>query len=500
MAGQVIAIDLSVSVSNLNPTISNVISSSLFQVDEDSHYICDNLDDIEVIIVANVSDANGYAQIELQGEVYMEINNGLVAFNQTMIFFKGENRTATYIGRIKVDRSYLQSPTRVKVHVYDGILTFHAPWITFDLAQQSCYAHVEHITLYETVASIDAFLVMDSMLYLKGTTVVNGSVALIKRIESPFNFSNVSARNYGYFEISVDRFIDPYLDKGELQVNYRKSDLHRIMDEDSLHPFIWNGAMWVRSSGDVDTVGEYVYLHFNRELHIGVFASEETVIKVCDEVWSCGPFGSCLGDSYQTRKCFDLNFCNTEFDKPIESKRCIYSSSPIYKLPVEERFDEPIKEPELESPRSVLFDINAEILGIDYNSEKVLLKVSLFNFGDPGLVDATVTYYLADESDNVLYRETETVPVETQVEYLKDIEIKGVPDGKYIIKLDLKYPEQLEPASTFKDLSIKRPGGSINYLIISIIFAITAMLTILIYVFWKLKNESGPDTGEQKNQ
>ncbi len=102
--------------------------------------------------------------------------------------------------------------------------------------------------------------------------------------------------------------------------------------------------------------------------------------------------------------------------------------------------------PSLVAQRKVLFDIRVNVLhkndqGIQPGDD-VLAQVSLLNIGSPGyIVDALVHYMIInDESNKVVFEESETIGVSTQASYLKTFSTKAtMPQGRYRLETSVTY-------------------------------------------------------------
>ena len=97
--------------------------------------------------------------------------------------------------------------------------------------------------------------------------------------------------------------------------------------------------------------------------------------------------------------------------------------------------------------RETLFDINLNIPKKDvFIGDNLMFLVDLTNLGIPGRVNATLYYEIKDRRGLVVYGKTEIVPIETQTEFIKEIDISTFKQGEYSLLIDLKYKGQKEPA------------------------------------------------------
>ena len=144
--------------------------------------------------------------------------------------------------------------------------------------------------------------------------------------------------------------------------------------------------------------------------------------------------------------------------------------------------EEEEEKPTKEIPKA-LFDISAELTR-ELVDEELVAKITLINFGEPGLVNATVHYVIKDSFGNVVYEETEVVPVETQVEYLKTFDISGFKDDEYTLLVDLEYQEQKEPAKSESAFTVDRKVP-IETDMLSILLIVLAAIFVISIFYWR---------------
>lgn len=160
----------------------------------------------------------------------------------------------------------------------------------------------------------------------------------------------------------------------------------------------------------------------------------------CSPDWVCDEWSECV-DGKQTRTCRDLNRCGTPIRKPDESRACKISEKPETEI------------------RGVLFDVNLELLEKTISPQKKLsIVITLINLGVPGKVSAELFYQIKDKKGEVVYEEKEVVPVETQIEFIKDINISELKEGEYTLLVDLSYEGQKEPAQAEGEFTIGKEG------------------------------------------
>jgi len=102
-------------------------------------------------------------------------------------------------------------------------------------------------------------------------------------------------------------------------------------------------------------------------------------------------------------------------------------------------------------PKTALFDIVSEIATEPKKSgEDLIVKVSLINFGASTTIDAHLAYTISDSKGKIITQHNKLVPVTTQTEFLDHINTTGLANGKYTLKIQLRYAGQVYPASTEK--------------------------------------------------
>ncbi len=91
-------------------------------------------------------------------------------------------------------------------------------------------------------------------------------------------------------------------------------------------------------------------------------------------------------------------------------------------------------------------------------TDQLLAEIRLINIGDIGLVTVDIEYNIIDAQQQVLFREYATKTVETEAEFLKEIELPpGLAPGDYTFVVILRYEEDTATAGyQFKVLRERR--------------------------------------------
>jgi hypothetical protein len=117
--------------------------------------------------------------------------------------------------------------------------------------------------------------------------------------------------------------------------------------------------------------------------------------------------------------------------------------------------------------KRALFDIVSEIVSEPKKPEEdLIVKISLINFGAAGEIDAHLEYLLLDSKGKAVKQFSKTIPVKTQTEFLEHINTMGMINGKYTLKINLKYDGQTFPASSEKVFYI----GTLNVISVQELF------------------------------
>jgi len=191
------------------------------------------------------------------------------------------------------------------------------------------------------------------------------------------------------------------------------------------------------------------------------FSSDPGVLfdASCFSRFECTPWSECFNGSI-SRVCVNKNpGCNSSY--PSVVRKCLLDSS----------------------SKEALFDINLELLSDHVEGDYPLsIKVFLLNIGVPGEVDANVYYEVYDEIGDIVYSESEVVKVQTQIEYLKTLDLSSLPNGRYTVRAELSYLGQVEPASS----EVRFFVGDVetfSLVFYSVVFFFFIVLLLILYFF-----------------
>jgi len=245
--------------------------------------------------------------------------------------------------------------------------------------------------------------------------------------------------------------------------------------------------------------------------------TEQPIVCITD--WECGEWSECKennndidnGDnnsvnevgnekSNSTRKCIDKNDCKTESGKPETSRECTntHASGKKYKNEEENMMaDEKnrelsttksgknnVKNSEISSGRA-LFDLIVDIIKLD--DAVLYTKIALINFGKVSTVDVNLSYNITDEKGIVVQKGERNISVNTQKEFIEQLDVSSLNKGQYILEMNLKYPGQTEPATAHKSFIINK-GNNIITILIEATIGIVIIIIVLLNIFLKNKH------------
>ena len=105
----------------------------------------------------------------------------------------------------------------------------------------------------------------------------------------------------------------------------------------------------------------------------------------------------------------------------------------------------------------------------------------------------TLNYVIKDYNNKIYLTKSETLLVEARVQFNRDFDIGSLPVGRYIIGLELIYPNGVAPSSAHFEVTERPPidiiGTIILYLVIFILIIAIIILAVLIIRYLKRKKE-----------
>lgn len=138
-----------------------------------------------------------------------------------------------------------------------------------------------------------------------------------------------------------------------------------------------------------------------------------------------------------------------------------------------------------------LFDVNLNIPKkiIRTQEGKVALVIQLINIGSIGKINVTITYKIYNSATSQLLSEySQVIQVQTQQEFIKEIDVSDLQEGDYAVHISLSYPDQTQPAEASSEFSIVK-GNKYNYeyIALRVLYFIFSFIFI-IFIFLLTKN------------
>ena len=111
-------------------------------------------------------------------------------------------------------------------------------------------------------------------------------------------------------------------------------------------------------------------------------------------------------------------------------------------------------------------------------------QVTLIPMGEKERMDVTLNYVIKDYRGKTYLTKTETLLIDDKVEFKRNFATGALPLGKYIVGLELVYPNGVAPSSAHFEVTEKIPmsffGKIVFFLIILIIIILILLIIILI--------------------
>lgn len=142
----------------------------------------------------------------------------------------------------------------------------------------------------------------------------------------------------------------------------------------------------------------------------------------------------------------------------------------------------------------LLFDSNIVVLNKDYlvqQGDDLKTQVTLIPLGDKERLDVTLHYVVKDYDGKVYLTKSETLLVEKQINFKRNFDTGILPVGKYVVGLELVYPNGVAPSSAHFEVIPRKFsfGNIVYYLVIAILIIGILILAILIYSWIKKRRE-----------
>jgi hypothetical protein len=146
---------------------------------------------------------------------------------------------------------------------------------------------------------------------------------------------------------------------------------------------------------------------------------------------------------------------------------------------------------DVESKES-LFDVEVEIPSQYLKTppgEDIMASIKIYNLGTNNTADALVEYTVKDNKGIVIAIASDTVAVETQMSYIKTINIpENTPIGRYTLYIVVNYEGKIASSSVFFEVAEEKSLGKEKLYIVLITFFIL-IIAIIIHYELELKNK-----------
>lgn len=140
----------------------------------------------------------------------------------------------------------------------------------------------------------------------------------------------------------------------------------------------------------------------------------------------------------------------------------------------------------------LLFDSNIIVLNKDYKviqGESLKTKITLIPMGDKERMDVTLNYIVKDYSGKIYLTKSETLLITEQVNFERSFGTGALPTGRYVVGLELIYPNGVAPSSAHFEVTRKIPIEVLTTLNIYSAAGILLILILIILIREILKNK-----------
>jgi len=118
----------------------------------------------------------------------------------------------------------------------------------------------------------------------------------------------------------------------------------------------------------------------------------------------------------------------------------------------------------------------------------VVFTAKVLNLANDKRVDITLKYYAIDSKDNIIFTKSETLAVETQASFVREIKLSpDTPFGDYTVKAEIIYNDNKEAESQDSFKIIKDNKSNIEIIFIVIVI-VTIIFLILIFSYSRIKH------------
>lgn len=188
------------------------------------------------------------------------------------------------------------------------------------------------------------------------------------------------------------------------------------------------------------------------------------------------------GNSY-TQKCNVSKLCDywSECTNEEQNRLCRNVDINCNQNEIQEIRSCNVKPANKKSPKNILFDISLKMINNEVTiDDEIQAAVSLLNIGIPGKVEAHVNYSIYNKTNDLIYFEEEVIPVETQIEFIKNFGKFNLSLGEYYIIANLSYSGQIEPAISEDKFSV------VNFSLKNLLMSKLVFYSLFVFVIFGL--------------
>ncbi|MBU3913835.1 MAG: hypothetical protein KKE50_07120, partial [Nanoarchaeota archaeon] len=115
---------------------------------------------------------------------------------------------------------------------------------------------------------------------------------------------------------------------------------------------------------------------------------------------------------------------------------------------------------------------------------KLSAQINLMPMGDQPREDVLLNYVIKDYEGNILFKESETVLAENQVNFKKEFDVQSLPPGKYVLGLEMVYSSGIATSSSHFEISDKSSvfsSGMNVYFIVGGVIVLAILIILIIF-------------------
>ncbi len=146
----------------------------------------------------------------------------------------------------------------------------------------------------------------------------------------------------------------------------------------------------------------------------------------------------------------------------------------------------------------LLFDSNIIVLNEDYlveQGDRLKTQVTLIPMGEKERMDVTLNYVIKDYKGKIYLTKVETLLIDDKMEFKRNFATGALPLGKYIVGLELVYPNGVAPSSAHFEIIEKTPVSFFGKIVFFLIILIIIIMILLIIFLIKRERDKKKQQG-----